>query len=185
MEITWCFAKHLKSSGHTVREFAIYLKRSKMSTSYSEKLKDPRWQKKRLNVFNRDKFTCQICGDSKNTLNVHHLSYSKGKEPWNYDDINLITLCNECHDREHDFSAQINDLIESIRSRGVTSIEILSLLETVDEHLYLEDNRIIQSICGDESGAFEEDIKNLADRRDRLVKKTYSRKKRNKKNEPF
>ena len=30
---------------------------------YSEKLKDPRWQKKRLEILERDNFRCQYCGD--------------------------------------------------------------------------------------------------------------------------
>lgn len=42
---------------------------------YSEKLKDPRWQKKRLEILNRDEFACRFCGDNKSTLNVHHISY--------------------------------------------------------------------------------------------------------------
>ncbi len=40
---------------------------------YSEKLKDPRWQKKRLEIFQRDEFHCQQCGDGENTLCVHYL----------------------------------------------------------------------------------------------------------------
>jgi len=32
-------------------------------SDYSKKLKDPRWQKKRLKIFKSDKFKCKICGD--------------------------------------------------------------------------------------------------------------------------
>jgi hypothetical protein len=35
---------------------------------YSDKLKDPRWQKKRLEVFERDGWCCQCCGDSESPL---------------------------------------------------------------------------------------------------------------------
>ena len=31
--------------------------------NYSEQLKSPKWQKKRLEIMQRDKFTCQLCGD--------------------------------------------------------------------------------------------------------------------------
>lgn len=40
-------------------------------TSYYEQLKDPRWQKKRLEIMNRANFKCEECGDSENMLSVH------------------------------------------------------------------------------------------------------------------
>jgi len=64
--------------------------------TYSEKLKDPRWQKKRLQIMNRDKFTCKLCGDDETTLNVHHIEYYNGN-PWEIDNSKLITLCEHCH----------------------------------------------------------------------------------------
>lgn len=64
--------------------------------TYSDKLKDPRWQKKRLEIFKRDKFTCKACGDNETTLNVHHKEYSNG-EPWEIENKLLITLCEHCH----------------------------------------------------------------------------------------
>lgn len=67
--------------------------------TYSEKLQDPRWQKKRLEVMQRDQFQCQCCGDSENTLNVHHTQYIYGKNVWDYDINTLITFCSDCHER--------------------------------------------------------------------------------------
>lgn len=69
--------------------------------TYSEKLKDPRWQKKRLEILSRDSFTCNYCGDTETTLHVHHLEYKKGLEPWDYYDEYLITICADCHECEH------------------------------------------------------------------------------------
>lgn len=63
--------------------------------TYSEKLRDPRWQKKRLQILNRDKFKCVYCGDKETELQIHHLKYSG--EPWEADNKLLITLCKECH----------------------------------------------------------------------------------------
>jgi 5-methylcytosine-specific restriction endonuclease McrA len=63
--------------------------------TYSEKLRDPRWQKKRLEILNRDEFTCTICGDDKSTLHVHHNAYAG--EPWEADNNLLTTLCENCH----------------------------------------------------------------------------------------
>ncbi len=67
-------------------------------TTYAEKLLDPRWQKKRLEIFERDKWTCRECKNTKDTLHVHHKKYIKGKEPWEYDNEDLETLCMECHE---------------------------------------------------------------------------------------
>jgi 5-methylcytosine-specific restriction endonuclease McrA len=53
--------------------------------TYFEKLKDPRWQRKRLEVMERAGFACEYCGSATETLNVHHGFYEKGKEPWEYD----------------------------------------------------------------------------------------------------
>jgi hypothetical protein len=68
-----------------------------MANSYSDKLKDPRWQKKRLEIFNRDDWTCRICGDDKDTLSVHHKRYFPKTDPWDYDSEYLITVCEKCH----------------------------------------------------------------------------------------
>lgn len=65
--------------------------------TYAEKLRNPLWQKKRLEILSRDKFTCTSCGDSETELQIHHKKYIDGKEPWEYDESDLITLCKHCH----------------------------------------------------------------------------------------
>ena len=65
--------------------------------TYSEKLKDPRWQKKRLQILERDKWTCRACGEDGKTLNVHHIFYLPRTEPWETPDGFLITFCEDCH----------------------------------------------------------------------------------------
>lgn len=69
---------------------------------YSEKLKDPRWQKKRLEIMQRDNFKCEICGDTESTLVVHHWMYTKNTDPWDYPNEILSTLCEYCHEEEHE-----------------------------------------------------------------------------------
>jgi hypothetical protein len=64
---------------------------------YAEKLKNPLWQKKRLEILSRDNFTCQLCKDPKTTLHVHHKKYIKGNQPWDYPDSNFQALCAHCH----------------------------------------------------------------------------------------
>lgn len=66
--------------------------------NYSEKLLDPRWQKKRLKIMERDNFSCRTCLDDKLTLHIHHLSYKEN--PWDVKDDQLITLCVDCHSLE-------------------------------------------------------------------------------------
>ncbi len=68
--------------------------------TYSDKLKDPRWQKKRLEVLERDGWACRYCGDTKNTLHVHHVLYLSGREPWEYELGVLLTSCKSCHPSE-------------------------------------------------------------------------------------
>jgi len=65
--------------------------------SYGELLNDPRWQRKRLEIMQRDDFSCQLCGDTQTELQIHHKKYITGKNPWEYDAKELITLCVNCH----------------------------------------------------------------------------------------
>lgn len=70
------------------------------SSAYSEKFKDPRWQQKRLEVFQRDGFKCLDCGATDRQLHVHHLYYISKRDPWAYPLGSLRTLCEICHDHE-------------------------------------------------------------------------------------
>lgn len=98
-----------------------------MST-YSEKLRDPRWQKKRLEILSRDEFTCQHCQCKTRTLHVHHLGYVKGREPWDYPDAALLTLCESCHEAEGEGArVAVDCLLTALRMRGADS-SALSIL---------------------------------------------------------
>jgi 5-methylcytosine-specific restriction endonuclease McrA len=70
--------------------------------TYKDKLKDPRWQKKRLKVLEYANWRCQLCGDNSQELHVHHPRYVKGKLPWQYKDGELTALCYWCHDVFHE-----------------------------------------------------------------------------------
>ncbi len=70
--------------------------------TYAEKLKDPRWQRRRLEIMNRDDFRCLDCGSESNTLNVHHVIYRKKLDLWEYPDELLLTLCSRCHEARHE-----------------------------------------------------------------------------------
>lgn len=68
-------------------------------SNYSELLKDPRWQEKRLRVFERDGFKCTEC-PHRGTVHCHHKKYFRGRDPWDIDIIYLTTLCEGCHELE-------------------------------------------------------------------------------------
>jgi len=85
---------------------------------YYEKLKDPRWQKRRLFILERDEWKCRCCENGDKTLTVHHLWYKKGKEPWDYTDEALVTLCEDCHETEREFRQDLEVwLIQEIKKR--------------------------------------------------------------------
>ena len=102
-------------------------------SAYSELLRDPRWQKKRLEIMQRDDFHCTVCGDGENTLNVHHCYYEGGKPPWDYPDASLITICESCHQWETDCGKDAKrDLINSLCKKGVTTEGFLNLRKAID-----------------------------------------------------
>lgn len=78
-----------------------------MKPTYSELLRDPRWQRKRLEVLSRSNFTCEECEANDKTLNVHHIRYRKGAKPWEYDAEELQSLCEECHKLRHECEKDI------------------------------------------------------------------------------
>lgn len=63
--------------------------------TYSDKLRGPKWQRRRLEIMSRDNFSCKYCQDVDSNLNVHHVKY-KGA-PWEADDKDLETVCEHCH----------------------------------------------------------------------------------------
>jgi len=65
-------------------------------TTYQEKLKDPRWQKKRLKILERDHWSCRRCGDTKSTLHIHYRLY-ENENPWEIEDDMLLALCDRCY----------------------------------------------------------------------------------------
>lgn len=68
--------------------------------SYWELLRDPQWQRKRLEIMEAANFECSMCSDKSTTLNVHHSYYEKGLAPWEYPVESLHCLCEPCHEKE-------------------------------------------------------------------------------------
>lgn len=89
-----CFLPDIQPEDH-VCEVARREKYAKSSRKY------PGYKQWRASVFERDKYTCQKCGQVGGVLNAHHI-----KEHSEYFELRLsvgngITYCESCHKEEH------------------------------------------------------------------------------------
>lgn len=100
-------------------------------TSYAEKLTDPRWQKKRLLVMERDEWECQDCGATDTTLHVHHCYYERGG-PWETDERALLTLCASCHDTRQDIEDEARRSLGLLFGRLVRTTRQRDFLAVAD-----------------------------------------------------
>jgi hypothetical protein len=88
--------------------------------TYTEQLKHPNWQRKRLEVMESAGWECENCGTKEVTLHVHHKIYIKGRMAWEYERDQLMALCEGCHEHNHE-QRQILDrmLAESAGAIGI------------------------------------------------------------------
>jgi 5-methylcytosine-specific restriction endonuclease McrA len=102
-------AKRKISIGHKGKTLSNETK-NKISNSLRGK-KAPNWQggisfspysidwtnSLRISIRERDKYTCQLCGEKQGDIahHVHHIDYNK----LNCSSDNLITLCKSCHSK--------------------------------------------------------------------------------------
>lgn len=135
---------------------------------YLEQIKSPKWQKRRLEILNRDNFTCQICGCKEKTLHVHHTIYIPKRKIWEYKDNQLITLCEDCHNKEHyEYAELVNQIITNMRYYGFTNKEIMFYIGRYSCGIEADPNdSMIQTynkLHPTECGIFERLIKRRAD----------------------
>lgn len=76
-------------------------KRNSNTSDFFAKYKHPKWQKRRLEIMELSGFECSYCGSAEKTLNVHHVYYINGRDPWDYKDEELQCLCADCHTLKH------------------------------------------------------------------------------------
>lgn len=78
--------------------------------TYSEQLKDPRWQQLRLRMFDVAGWKCQCegCSDpnDRRQLHLHHKVYFRNTLIWDYPEWALQVLCFKCH-------AKVQTMMES------------------------------------------------------------------------
>lgn len=95
--------------------------------TYTETLKVPEWQKRRLEIFQRDNWKCTRCGCKDIELQVHHKDYFPATKVWEYPDTDLTTLCRPCHQKECNRSKHETYLIIALRQADFTADELLAL----------------------------------------------------------
>jgi len=107
-------------------------------SNYKEYLKTKEWIEIRNRIYKRDNNKCVIC-DSKLNLNCHHISY---ENIYNEKDEDLITLCNICHNNEHNkinaMELSVNDYYKLINNYYWNNLKKQIKIER--EAMYLFDN---------------------------------------------
>jgi len=101
--------------------------------TYYQLLKDPRWQELRLRVMDRDGFCCSHCYSKEKTLNVHHLIYKKNANPWDYDPSELLTLCEECHEKLTKSLSEINNIIRKSAISKIRFYAYYNVIRKINE----------------------------------------------------
>lgn len=132
--------------------------------AFFAKYKDPRWQKRRLEVMQANCFTCEICGDDEKTLNVHHKYYIAGNDPWDYNDRALSVCCEDCHKDEHADKETFELILKELKhhftfadlvnlTRGI-AIEVSTIkedygyyLDTKAYILEILDAKVLKNLC--------------------------------------
>lgn len=83
--------------------------------------KSKRWRRKRMRILRRDGFRCRECGRyglAVDATTVHHAWPAEDFPELEWEDWNLISLCNGCHGAMHDrVSGALTDLGLSWRRR--------------------------------------------------------------------
>lgn len=98
------------------------------NSSFWELYKHPFWQKKRLEVMERESFQCEECKSKNETLNVHHSYYVRGRKPWEYPSEHLHCLCDECHEMITGLLLQIRQIMGPMRAHDLRKlVSILKL----------------------------------------------------------
>ncbi len=129
--------------------------------AYREKLRDPHWQRRKAEICERDGWACTDCGCDTKNLQVHHKKYITGRSPWEYDDEDLTTLCEDCH-----------QIISQPPTEETVSWETISAeLETPEFQAYLKEqkhmtydqiNEIREDIINDHEMSEEDKLEGLA-----------------------
>ena len=104
--------------------------------TYSQKLREPRWQRKRLEILSRDNWTCKFCYSTEKNLQVHHVVYRK-IDPWDYPDYLYQTLCEDCHAIRQELTDKIVDALR-IAIKEVPTVRLVAVAQRLAGDAMLE-----------------------------------------------
>ena len=106
--------------------------KKKSDSSWNDQYKSPKWQKKRLEILERDEFTCLNCGSKDDQLHVHHIDYIYGNKVWEYNNCNFLTLCEKCHKKAHKLKDSFKEILHQCfgELRYEKSLEDLELFQS-------------------------------------------------------
>ncbi len=90
--------------------------------TYSQKLRDPRWQRKSCDVKTLAEWKCDECGRADLNLQVHHKVYERGREPWDYPLENFQCLCEVCHEEVEDALQNMRQAFASVPFYDLNSL---------------------------------------------------------------
>ena len=134
---------------------------------FIEQIKSPQWQKRRLEIMQRDDFTCQHCLSKNRTLTVHHKMYIKGRKYWEYEDDCLITLCERCHKYEHDYKNELYDefsrIITQFEKYGLSYNLLSCLIAALDPEMLEESPETLSKTIVDFMGYETCGVQNYSD----------------------
>ena len=123
-----------------------YINQKSFSNAYS----DPRWQKLRLRVFERDNYTCQFCGNTSIQQHAHHKWYRDGLLAYQYELKELITLCSICHQKTHDIQEkELKKASQFLKYIFFNPIDFQKLLTCMDDARLLDkEDKLLNGILG-------------------------------------
>lgn len=102
--------------------------------TYEELLKRPEWRQRRWEYIATLKARpgwlgmeiCEACFEIFRTeYHLHHRRYIKGRLPWEYDDSDLILLCDVCHKFIHDVAKMATAWIIGQEPHVASEMEML------------------------------------------------------------
>jgi hypothetical protein len=104
--------------------------------TYKRKLASPYWQRRRLEIMERDKFSCRFCGDKEHELHIHHVAYLPNLDPQDYQDEHLLTLCHACHEGEEKLKSEDAFMMGKFLVCGLSRRQLYALSTELRRHLW-------------------------------------------------
>lgn len=119
--------------------------------TYSEQLRDPRWQRKRLELLEAAGWMCNQCFSGEKELHVHHYWYEPRTAPWDYPDDCYGVLCDPCHKDWHTAKLHCDKSLAGLSITQLTQVSgLIAGLKCVSECVDYEMGRHCDAlfVCG-------------------------------------